>query len=355
MKASKTRNGKYRTQVVVGRDETGKRIVKSFTADTEAEAIRLALNFKEEYAIGYTPSSMTVEQAFTVYIESRRNVLSPSTIYGYEAIKTSRLQSIMNKNIKKLTINDVQMAISLDAKRLSHKSIKSAVALLRSVLASQDIELNTARLKLPPKKKRQIDLPDCEKVLAAIIGSEIELPCLLAMWCSMRMSEVRGLQFKDLAQDGSTITVQRTKLFIKGEDVVRDFTKTDESTRTIYLPPYIYSLIQKVPHDCDTDFIVQRTYPSIKRRYMTISKHANLNITFHQLRHEFATTLNDLGIPSNYIQKIGGWSTDNIMKSVYTHTRVPKEVEYSNQVDSYFMGIIDSITSGTESRKGHAD
>lgn len=345
MKASKTRNGKYRTQVVVGRDENGKRIVKSFTADTELEAIRLALNYKEDYAIGYAPSSMTVEQAFTVYIESRRNVLSPTTIYGYEAIKKSRLQSIMYKNIRKLSINDVQMAISLDAKRLSYKSVKSSVALLKSVLAAQDIDLNIARLKLPPKKKKAIEMPDCDKVLAAIIGTEIELPCLLAMWCSMRMSEVRGLQFRDISNDGSTITVQRTKLFVNGEDIVRDYTKTSDSTRTIYLPEYVYNLIKQIPHETDTEFIVKRTYPSIKKRYMTISKRAELNITFHQLRHEFATTLNDLGVPSNYIQKIGGWSTDNVMKTVYTHTRIPKELEYSNKVDSYFMGIITSIKS----------
>lgn len=342
-KAKQLPSGRWRTQLILGKDDAGKRIVKSFTADTETEAIRLALNFKEEHAIGYVPSSMTVAQAFDVYIESRRNVLSPSTIYGYEAIRKSRLQSIMHKNIKKLTINEVQLAISLDARRLSYKSIKSAVSLLKSVLLAQDVDLNTARLKLPPRHKNRIELPECDKVLAAIVGTEIELPCLLAMWCSMRMSEVRGLQFRDISADGSTITVQRTKLFVNGEDVVRDYTKTYESERVIYLPRYILDLIKKVPHDSDTDFIVQRTYPSIKRRYMTIAKNNDLHITFHQLRHEFATTLNDLGVPSHYIQKIGGWSSDNIMKTVYTHTRTPKELEYADTVESYFMGILNRI------------
>ena len=63
-------------------------------------------------------------------------------------------------------------------------------------------------------------------------------------------------------------------------------------------------------------------------------------ITFHKLRHAFATTLNDLGIPSNYIQKLGGWSTDNIMKSVYTHTTSAKEMEYQKKIDDFFMNAL---------------
>ena len=69
-------------------------------------------------------------------------------------------------------------------------------------------------------------------------------------------------------------------------------------------------------------------------------KEAGYDITFHKLRHAFATTLNDLGIPSNYIQKLGGWSTDNIMKSVYTHTTTSKEAEYQRIINDYFMSAI---------------
>ena len=56
--------------------------------------------------------------------------------------------------------------------------------------------------------------------------------------------------------------------------------------------------------------------------------------------HEFATTLNDLGIPADYIQKLGGWATDNVMKSVYTHTTSAKDAEYQKKIDEYFMSII---------------
>ena len=45
MKAKKLPSGNYRVQVVAGHDENGKRIVKSFTASEEWEAIKLATDF----------------------------------------------------------------------------------------------------------------------------------------------------------------------------------------------------------------------------------------------------------------------------------------------------------------------
>ena len=56
--------------------------------------------------------------------------------------------------IHALTINDVQFAVNQDAARLSHKSIKESVALLKSVLGVQGVELNTKRIALPPKMKK---------------------------------------------------------------------------------------------------------------------------------------------------------------------------------------------------------
>ncbi|MDE7099508.1 MAG: hypothetical protein K2O60_10210 [Ruminococcus sp.] len=69
----------------------------------------------ENNSIGIDIKKMTVNQAFTQYIEARSNILSPSTIRGYNIIKKSRLQLIKNINIKDLRINDVQRAVNFDS------------------------------------------------------------------------------------------------------------------------------------------------------------------------------------------------------------------------------------------------
>ena len=64
-------------------------------------------------------SDYTVEQAMEKYIESRSNILSPSTIQGYKKIKNNNLQSIMDIKVKKLSQNNIQSAVNADAKTLS--------------------------------------------------------------------------------------------------------------------------------------------------------------------------------------------------------------------------------------------
>ena len=341
MKAIKTPSGKYRVQVVAGYNEFGKRVVKSFTAEHEWEAIKMAEDFKR--GVITDKNELTVYGAFNRYIESRCNILSPSTIKGYRTIRDSRLQAIKDVKIKDLTVADVQMAVNLDAKRLSRKSIRSAIALLGSALDLQDIELKLSKVTLPMSAPKDKYIPKVELVLKAIIGTELELPCLLAMWLSLRVSEVRGLQFKDISPDKQSIYIRRAKMEIDGRDVLRECNKTIKSTRKNTLPKYLYELIEKVPHETDDEFIVQMSYDVLRRRFKKLMVKNGLNITFHTLRHEFATTLNDLGIPPEYIQKLGGWSTDNVMKSVYTHTIINKELMYQNTIDSFFLDSIKNV------------
>ncbi len=291
---------------------------------------------------------MTVYDAMNFYIESRSNILSPSTIRGYNIILSSRLQQIMGIRIKELRTMDIQAAVNFDSGRLSRKSIKSALALLKSALAVHDVDVNIKKITLPQARKPKVSIPYAEEVLKVIIGSELELPCLLAMWLSLRISEVRGLQFRDISPDGKTITVCRTNICLNKKDVVRDQTKTIESTRTNSLPPYLLDMIMKVPHDSETDFIVPLKYEYIRRHFKKLMNDNGFDITFHKLRHEFATTLNDLGVPSDYIQKLGGWSTDNVMKSVYTHTTSHKEIEYQSKIDDFFNNAIEKCNDSDD-------
>ena len=149
MKATRLPSGKYRVQVLVGHDENGKRIIKSFTAEREWEALKMADEYLNNQHRSDYSETMTVADAFEEYIGSRDNLLSPSTIQGYRVIQRSRLRSIMNNRITELTVRDIQAAVNHDCIRLSRKSIKSALALLKSALALQDVEINMKKVTLP--------------------------------------------------------------------------------------------------------------------------------------------------------------------------------------------------------------
>ena len=158
-------SGRFRTQVVYGKDENGKNLTKSFTADTAWEAIKLAEEFKR-LNVDITPTKITVKEAVNAYIDSKRNVIAASTLYGYEVAAKNRLQSIQGYFITDLKVIDIQRAINIDAERgLGYKSIKSAYDLIRSAASIFEVELPSARkLRFPPKNVKA-ELPDLDKVL----------------------------------------------------------------------------------------------------------------------------------------------------------------------------------------------
>ena len=84
--ATKQKNGKWRCKAYYT-DEAGKYTSKSFTAETKKEAEYLARNFIMERKHNAKPENITLGQLADRFIESRSNLLSPSTIVGYKKIR----------------------------------------------------------------------------------------------------------------------------------------------------------------------------------------------------------------------------------------------------------------------------
>ncbi len=348
MKATKLKSGRYRTQLAVGHDSSGKRIVKSFTADTAWEAEKMALDYKASYGIGMAQKDITVEAALNQYIESRTNTASPVTIRTYRLIRDTRLQSIMGIKISQLRRADVQQAVNIDAAKLSEKSLKEAVSLLSSALSFQDIETNLRKkITFPKSRRKKKILPPAERIMEIIVGTKYEMACLLAIWLSLRISEVRGLKYSDISADGRWLSVQRSIVYSDGIDIHNDFNKTEESTRTIPLPKTLYDKIMAQPHSSDDEYIVPLGYNCIYKGFKKLMAQNGYDMTFHNLRAEFATTLNSMGIPDRYIQSLGGWSNPTTMHKHYVQTLTSEEQKYQNKVNDYFDRLLnDSVSSG---------
>ena len=334
--ARKLKSGNYNVQVFTGYDENGKKIRKSFTAPTRWEAEKRADEFiksgkKEEEKI-------TVREAMTNYIATKENVLSPSTINGYKIILRNRLKSIMDIDIHDVNSLNVQMAINEDSKTVGWKSIKEAKSLLSSSLKLYDVN-TTLNVPLPPRKPILTELPTAEQIIKAIHGTDVELPCLLAMWLSLRISEVRGLQFRDIKND--VLTIRRSNVCVKGKDNLREINKTYNSTRQLTLPKYIKSMIDELPRKSDTDFIVPMDYQTICRHFKKNLEVYGLSMNFHDLRHMNASIMLKLGIPDKYAMERGGWSTNSTLKAVYQHTFSDERKIVDDKIDDYFNALIE--------------
>lgn len=333
-KAKKLPSGSWRVQVYAGKDSSGKKIMKSFTADTKKEAELMAVQFSAQHR--EPVSEMTVGKAIDKYIESKSNVLSPTTIRSYKTMRKNNLQGLMDIQLRNLTRQAVQQEINDMASKLSAKTVSNAYGLLSSSLSVYAPDLNI-KVALPKKQKKIRTMPEPEKIVRIIRGTSIELPCMLAIWLGMRVSEIRGLKKSDV-QNGQLI-IHSSIVTVEGEQVVKEQTKTYESTRVSDVPPYIQKLIDAV----ETEYLTELTRDQIYTRFRKLQKDNCIEplISFHDLRHLNASVMVRLNIPDKYAMERGGWSTNSTLRNVYQHTFSDEREAINNRINEYFETIIE--------------
>lgn len=338
-KAKQLPSGSWRVRVY---DSELKKQV-SFTSDLPGKAGKAEAELMaREYQLGRKKKKeqgKTVGECIDEYIDLKENVLSPKTISEYRRIRKNQLAEIAKLYLNDIDSQDVQSFVNLLSLSKKPRTVKNAYSLISCTLKvyRPELRLNVTR---PTIQNRIKHLPNAEDVLKAIVGTSVELPCLLAMWCSLRMSEVKGIKRNDI-KDG-ILTIHRTVVHINGEDIEKDSTKTTGSTRSIILPKYILDLVSKLPND--SEYLVPESGHKIYNDFTKLLKANGLeHMSFHDLRHLNASIMLMLGIPDKYAMERGGWSSTGVLKSVYQHTFTAERMEVDRKIDSYFISILDTI------------
>ena len=352
-------SGNIRRQVFVGwkpktdkegkpvLDEKGNQVMirdyRSITASSVAEADLLAAQLKADVN-KKTVSDMTLKDAINKYIDSLRATRSPKTIEGYEIIRDNAFQSIMDKSIKKLTNDTLQLAIDTECNRISTatsnkkkqkpisaKTVRNEWGLIVSVLNKYAPSLNIS-VNLPGYKSRVNELSAPEDIFRIVKGTEIELAVLLAMWLSFTMSEIKGLT-KSSSIKGDYLYIDKVTVTTKKGEVTKDIGKNSTRNRMHRIPPYIKDLINKV----ETDELVPLTAAAIKGRFTRLLKKNELpHMSFHDLRHVNASVMSFLNIPDKYAMERGGWTTDKVMKGTYMQVYNAERIKVDDNIDNYF-------------------
>ena len=322
-KAKKLPSGMWRCQASVN----GER--RSFTAFTAKDAELMALEWQTGKKEKRNPGNVTVDDMLTEYIEQRTNIVSPATIDGYRKIQRLYFADIKGKKISKLTEADVQNEVNKMAKTLSPKTIRNAYGLLRSA-TKIDFEIT-----LPKKRKTPYRTPNIagiRYILEQTANTPIEVPVLLALWCGLRLSEIRGLKWSKVFPDH--IVIDTAIVDVDGVPTEKS-TKTTESDRVIEIPQYIYEKIMSQPQD--TEYVTNLSGHAIYQRFRRLTGKI---CRFHDLRHANASVMMMLGIPDNVAMARGGWETESIYKKTYAQTLEESTKEANNIIDNYFATLL---------------
>ena len=339
-KAKMLPSGSWRARAYLGKDDCGKKIYKSFTAPTRKEAELLAAQAAVHRH--RAKDTLTVGEAVEQYINSKENLLSPSTLEEYKRIAKNHLNPIATIELNQITNQIIQNYINSLASKLSAKTVSNIWGLVLPSLKMFNPDINP-KILLPPKKHIINDLPEAKLVIKAIKGTDIELPALLAMWLSLRMSEVRGIKYGDISN--GVLTIRHSMLSLSSGDYLREQNKTYNSTRKLKLPKYLLELIG----DGDPDeLVVKETSNVIYKRFVkTISAAGIKHIRFHDLRHLNASVMLQLGIPEKYAMERGGWATASTLRNIYQHTFSSERQEVDKKIDNFFESYLDDTKDDT--------
>lgn len=313
MKPEKLPSGSYRVKKMY----KGKTYSVTFDHKPTAKEITIALGEKiqDDGSI-----KGTFEKFAKEYISNRAGVISPATTRTYN-IKLKQISDTFKKtNIFDITSETVQKEISLFAQDHAPKTTKTLYGFISSVLASYRPNLKL-RVKLPQaiiKTQYEPTNKDVKRILDAVKGTEYSIPFQLGV-LGCRRGEICALDISDLT--GNELRIHRSKVYLDGKWITKDFPKTDASNRTLYLPDALAEEIRSRGY-------IYKNYPAalLKAINRTQDKLGIPRFKFHALRSYFASYAHSIGIPDADIMSIGGWETDNVMKKIYR-----KSLEKSKQ------------------------
>lgn len=165
-----------------------------------------------------------------------------------------------------------------------------------------------------------------ESYLRADLGG-FNMGVLFALYTGVRIGELCALKWSDIA-DGA-VSINKTMYRLRSGDgktaVMIDKPKTESSNRTIPLPDFLTKLVESRRRG-DEDFFLSNDQISkveprlLQSKFKKITSACALEgVTFHTLRHTFATRCIECGFDAKTLSEILGHSDVKTTLNLYVH------------------------------------
>ena len=290
-------------------------------------------------------SSYTVENWIIYWLDTFQSIkLKPSCMDSYKSILRVRIVPYIGHVLLiDLQAEDIQrMYLSLQKTGLSAKSIINTHRLLHKALqyaciAGYIVHNPCDLVVLPTYNKpimRVLSQTEQKLFCNALGSSRYKFLFELTLQTGLRLGEVMGLCWSDIDFINSKLTVTHTLKRVSSRSgdkkTVLTFCKpkTGNSVREIPMTDFVYENLQEMyanrPDTTDqvfcTKFGTLNDPRRIQQAFSAIIEKLGLkDVTFHTLRHTFATRCLEAGIPIKTVSSILGHSTVQITMDLYQH------------------------------------
>lgn len=285
------------------------------------------------------PSKLTLAEYLETWLAERCVPrLAPKTIEGYRiCVYKHIVPSIGEMKLSALKPLHLQSLYSrLLAQGLSKRTVEYVHAVLHASLKQavkwQVLERNPAEATEPPRPQRQeaesLSQEQVQPFLQAVKDIQPSLYELVfvALTTGLRRGELLALRWEDVDFEHDMLRVRRSLVKIKGEIINK--TPKSGKGRSVPLIEDVSRLLKELrlrtPHELV--FCYRDGAPldpsTVTHQFLQIVRKAGYgNLTFHGLRHSFATILLENDTNLKVTQELLGHSNEAITANIYSHVK----------------------------------
>lgn len=380
---TKRKDGRWQGYVTVGYDPEKQQPKKQYFYGKARKEVQERVNAalgKVQAGTYREPSKLTLAEWLTTWLNDyMKPSLRTTTWESYKVqvdkhilpalghlrlaqLQTSNLQALYNQKLQGGRADGKEGGLSTRSVRYIHVVIHAA---LEQAKKEGMITINPAdAVKLPGDPKKEIQCLDTAEVvifLATARGTRHFPAYFLALNTGVRRGELLGLRWRDVDLKERTITITQGLVRTKGGLTFQE-PKTKLSNRTIGISPQVVSVLEshKAQQDkekeeageaynkkLDLVFCSELGEPicprGFTRHFERLLNKAGLGgkVTFHGLRHTFATLSLQQGTDARTIQEALGHHKAAFTLDVYSSVTARMKKEATDKIGRLLASCLD--------------
>lgn len=295
-------------------------------------------------------TELKFSEVLELWLSSNRIRVKGATENKYSCVIESHiLPELGNKRISTLTPHVINVFLDRKIKEgaingeggLSPAYVKTIATIIESALKYAACEGMCSPLKSAinkpsiPKKELNVLSHNVQKNLEQALileKSQVALGTLIALYTGLRIGEICALQWCDIDLNKDIITVRHTVSRVKDDygnkktKLILDTPKTKASKRNIPISSLLKPILQDA-YDCrKSNFVVSKTNSFVGTRtfdyrFRQMMKRNNFEIiSFHTIRHTFATRCVEAGMDAKTLSEILGHASVSTTMNIYVHS-----------------------------------
>lgn len=292
-------------------------------------------------------SSPTTLKNYITYLNNR--IIPYLGNYKLSEINVLILNSFFNKLKQQKTMYKYQ-----ENKPISKGTIQKVHEIVNGILQKayeydilphnpcRKIKLQLGNIESEINKSDKImyyDVETYKEVMRLIEKEPLKYRVLIeiAVKTGLRRSEIYGLTQADINFEEKTLSVNKSRHYIKGQGMVLKTTKTKSSKRTISIPNSLIELLKEYISQYPGEYVFNEVSTNaISSWWKNWQKKNNIKtiIRFHDLRHTHATLLLSQGVDLKTISERLGHSSISRTMNTYTHVLKEMDRKASNVIDN---------------------